>query len=128
MRIFAPLLALALTLASVPARAELKLLMFEQQGCPYCTLWENEIGPIYPKTPEARVAPLEHINLRKPFPEGLQLRSRPQFTPTFILVRDGVELSRIQGYPGQDFFWGLLDKMLEEQPEWTNGAPSDAEG
>lgn len=128
MRIFAPLFALALTLASAPAHADLKLLMIEQQGCPYCTLWENEIGPIYPKTPEAQVAPLEHVNLRKPFPEDLQLRSRPQFTPTFILVRDGVELSRIQGYPGQDFFWGLLNKMLEEQPEWQNRPPSDPEG
>jgi len=35
------------------------------------------------------------------------------FTPTFILVDDGREVGRIEGYPGEDFFWGLLGMMFE---------------
>jgi hypothetical protein len=34
------------------------------------------------------------------------------FTPTFVLMVDGIEVSRIEGYPGEDFFWGLLERML----------------
>jgi len=35
------------------------------------------------------------------------------FTPTFVLMQDGVEIGRIEGYPGEDFFWGLLNQMIE---------------
>ena len=38
----------------------------------------------------------------------------PVFTPTFVLVREGRELARIEGYPGEDFFWGLLAAMLRD--------------
>lgn len=36
------------------------------------------------------------------------------YTPTFILLEDGQEVGRIEGYPGEGFFWGLLGKMLEK--------------
>lgn len=121
-------LALAWAALALPARAELRLVMFEQAGCPYCNLWENEIGPIYPKTPEGQAAPLRKVNLRGPVPEDLELRGKPQFTPTFILVRDGVELKRIEGYPGEAFFWGLLGNMLQEQPEWNEMQGAAADG
>jgi hypothetical protein len=25
---------------------------------------------------------------------------------------DGLEVSRLEGYPGEDFFWGLLAEMI----------------
>jgi hypothetical protein len=37
------------------------------------------------------------------------------FTPTFVLLVDGVERNRIEGYPGEDFFWGLLGRMLDQE-------------
>jgi hypothetical protein len=42
----------------------------------------------------------------------LQFTRNLHFTPTFVLMVDGVEASRIEGYPGEDFFWGLLGQML----------------
>lgn len=36
------------------------------------------------------------------------------FTPTFILVEDGNERARLEGYPGEDFFWPLLSRLLEQ--------------
>jgi hypothetical protein len=51
-------------------------------------------------------------------PEGVTLASRPRFTPTFIVIQDGTEIGRIEGYPGEDFFWGLLGRILER------GAPN----
>lgn len=89
-----------------------QLVMVEEQGCIWCAVWNAEIAPIYPKTAEGKFAPLRRIDIREPFPEDLEFTSRPVFTPTFILVEDGREIARIEGYPGEDFFWGLLERML----------------
>ena len=76
--------------------------------------WNAEIGPIYPKTPEAALAPLRRIDLRDPVPDDLTLARPVVFTPTFVLIAAGTEVNRIEGYPGPDFFWGLLDSMFAD--------------
>lgn len=120
--LFGLLASLALT---TPARAELKLMMFEQVGCTYCIMWHSELGEIYPKTQEGRAAPLVTQQLRDDLPQGVSIKSRPIFTPTFVLLRDGQEVWRLEGYPGEDFFWGLLAQELKTHPEW---AAAGAEG
>lgn len=99
------------------ARAETILVMFEAEGCPYCEQWLAEIGPIYPKTDEGKTAPLMRVDIKDPIPEGFTLKSDPIYTPTFVLMVDGQEIDRLVGYPGEDFFWGLLDRMLRKLPE-----------
>ncbi|MEM1077361.1 MAG: thioredoxin family protein [Pseudomonadota bacterium] len=104
---------LLLLVAPLSVRAQsLELVMVEQAGCHWCAAWHAEIGPAYPKTAEGQTAPLRMVDLRA-LPEDLDLVSRPRFTPTFILVSDGQELARLEGYPGQDFFWPVLAQMLE---------------
>ncbi len=112
------LLVAVLSLAFwAPARAETILIMFEEDGCPYCEQWRQEIGPIYPKTEEGRRAPLLRMDIDAPLPEGITIVSEPIYTPTFVLIDDGQEIARLVGYPGQDFFWGLLGRMLSKLPE-----------
>ena len=103
----------ALLLSAQTAMAELQLLMFEQPGCIYCARWNEEVGPEYSLTDEGKAAPLLRLQLRDPMPEGLTIIRQPVFTPTFVLVKDGVETGRLEGYPGEDFFWPLLDEMLK---------------
>lgn len=112
------------------ARADLVLAVFERMGCPYCEAWNRDIAPIWPKTPEGRVAPLRRVDLGHRLPDDIDLVSKPQFTPTFVLLRDGVEVARLEGYPGEDFFWGLIGQMLRRQPEWAEHDMEDggAEG
>jgi hypothetical protein len=99
--------------ASTEARAaELTLVMVEQTGCKWCAAWNAEIGPAYPNTPEGAAAPLMRIDLHEPVPDGLSLARPAQFTPTFVLVADGAEIGRIEGYPGDIFFWPMLDELL----------------
>ena len=106
--------ALSLTLAmlTLPAMAETRLIMAEEEGCVWCARWNEEIGPIYPKTPEGHAAPLLRLDLHETLPAEFQFTRSLHFTPTFVLMVDGVEASRIEGYPGEDFFWGLLGQML----------------
>jgi hypothetical protein len=107
--------ALISLLASASAfAADLRLLMVEQPGCIYCASWHEEVGPEYPVTEEGRAAPLLQIMLRDPLPEGITLTRPAAFTPTFILLRDGQEQGRLEGYPSEDFFWPLLRKMIQE--------------
>lgn len=98
--------------------------MVEQAGCHYCAQWKKEIGPIYPKTAEGQFAPLQMIDISVRDPEAFRYARRVTFTPTFVLVDEtGAELGRIEGYPGEDFFWWVLEKMLRENTDFEGGAP-----
>lgn len=108
----AVVLTLALAVASL-ARADPVLLMAEEPGCVWCARWNAEIAEIYPKTAEGRAAPLQRFDIREGPPAGVSLDRDVHFTPTFILVRDGREAGRIEGYPGEEFFWGLLGQLLD---------------
>ncbi len=105
-------LALLLGCAFVPATAA-DLVMVEQRGCHWCAQWNEEISHIYPKTDEGKRAPLRRVDLRD-LPDDVEFTSRPVFTPTFVLVEDGQELGRIEGYAGDEFFWFLLGRLLDE--------------
>ena len=106
------LFAVAVGLAPLPALAA-DLVMVEQTGCHWCAKWDEEISHIYPKTEEGAHAPLRRVDLRA-LPKDITFVSRPVFTPTFVPVEDGQELGRIEGYAGDEFFWFLLGKLLDE--------------
>ena len=108
-------MAAAVVLSATPAFAEATLVMAEEPGCMWCARWNSEIGPIYPKTSEGQAAPLRRINILDPIPDDITLSRRVNFTPTFVLLVDGVEQNRIEGYPEEDFFWGLLGQMLMQE-------------
>lgn len=78
----------------------------------WCARWEAQIGPIYPKTTEGEMAPLWQVDINDPLPSDVTLDRPMVFTPTFVVLEDGVEIGRIEGYPGEDFFWGLLGQIL----------------
>ena len=96
-----------------PVDEGVRLLMVERDGCIYCKRWREEIMPAYFNSIEGRVAPLARIDINGPWPDGLALARKPRLTPTFILLRDGTELDRMEGYSGDIFFWTLLDRMME---------------
>lgn len=110
-RLFAALVFLLGFLPAV-ASAETLLLMAEEDGCYWCAKWNEEIGTAYPKTIEGKTAPLKRYDLRLEKPD-VAFKSRVRFTPTFVLVKDGKEMGRIEGYPGEDFFWPLLTQLLK---------------
>lgn len=107
--------ALALALLAQPAFAA-ELLMLRRAGCPYCATWDRVVGPVYPKSDIGRRAPIRMVDLDRDPPVAVKLDRAVRFTPTFVLVEDGREIGRIEGYPGEDFFWGLLDKLVRNLP------------
>lgn len=111
MRLLATLLFLLLPLPSMAQ--EVQLLMGEAKGCYWCAQWNREIGGIYPKTAQGKQAPLLRVDIHDPLPQGVTLDSGLRYTPTFVLLVDGQEQGRIEGYPGEDFFWGLLGMLFD---------------
>ncbi|MEO0390826.1 MAG: hypothetical protein AAF218_07785 [Pseudomonadota bacterium] len=86
--------------------------MAEEDGCYWCAKWNEEIAHIYPKTAEGKTAPLRRYDLHSETPD-VEFAQRVHYTPTFILVADGREVARLEGYPGEDFFWGMLTMMFD---------------
>ena len=114
---------MALMAIGTAAAAEPQLIMVEQPGCAYCAAWDDEIAPVYDNTEEGAYAPLQRAQLREGAPEGIEYDRPVRFTPTFVLVDEGRELARIEGYPGEHFFFPLLDELLTEHTDFT-GEPS----
>lgn len=109
------LCAMALFAGAYSARGA-ELLMFEDPGCVWCKRWHAEIGPGYLNTEEGRLAPLRRLNIREQAHSGAMLERPIVVTPTFVLIDDGREIGRLVGYPGSDFFYGLLGGLLGRLP------------
>lgn len=97
-----------------------ELIMFTRAGCPWCAAWDREIGPIYPSTDVGQRTPLQRIDVaeQRRVPG---LKNPVRFTPTFVLIDAGREVGRIEGYPGEDFFWARLEKLTDKLTQKPGG-------
>jgi len=111
-RLFCILTALFLVLSGPRAVEGAELVMFESEACSWCERWDAEIAPIYPKTAEARIAPLRRVDVDDALPADLKTLKAVVYTPTFVLMHQQKEIGRILGYPGEDFFWALLEELM----------------
>ena len=91
-----------------------EIVMFESSACTWCETWHDEVGVIYDKTPESRVLPLRRVDVDDDLPADLEHIGNVIFTPTFVILEGGVEIGRILGYPGEDFFWQLLGEIVKK--------------
>ncbi|MCF6198690.1 MAG: hypothetical protein L3J67_04715 [Hyphomicrobiaceae bacterium] len=98
--------------AASPSKSGIELLMFKQQGCHYCQVWDENIGGIYDKTPEGKFAPLRRVDIH--FDDKIANVKPVIFTPTFVLYKRGKEIGRVTGYMSDNFFWGLLEVLLKQ--------------
>ncbi|WP_420567950.1 thioredoxin family protein [Thalassovita sp.] len=112
---------LLLTSLALPSHAA-ELIMFERKGCHYCIEWKDDLGPIYPNTAEGKYAPLRMVDVGKGTPKDISLARKVIYTPTFVLVENNAEIGRIEGYPGEDFFWGMLNMMLKAKTDFVDAS------
>ena len=117
------LAALSVLIVIVSAANAAELVMFRRDGCPWCAKWDREIGPIYPKTEFSSRAPLRLINLDHDLKPAI-VHVPILYTPTFVLAEDGKEVARIEGYPGDEFFWFRLESLLKKLPSKGASLPN----
>lgn len=119
---------LAMALAAPTAAGAAELIMFDDPTCIYCKRWLAEVGPGYPHTEEGQRAPLRRVYIREQGRSGVQLKTPITATPTFVLTDDEArEVGRITGYPGADYFYPLLDDMLQKLPKPSPKRPAQRE-
>jgi len=106
-----------------PSAESAELVMFEAPFCEWCDIWDDEVGVIYHKTSEGRIAPLRRISIHEPRPADLTPITGVRYSPTFVLLDGRHEVGRIVGYPGEDHFWGLLQVLLDDLPRSSGLEP-----
>ncbi len=111
MRYLKGLVAATALIASLTSAVAAELVMYRRAGCPYCEAFDREIAPAYPKTEIGRKLPLRHVDIHAG-DKSVKLTSPVRYTPTFVLVENGQERARIEGYPGEFFFWPRLENLL----------------
>jgi len=116
-RLSALTLAVFVILGPMPNSYALELVMFRQAYCDACALWDKEVGQVYGKTRQGQQAPIRNVDIHAERPHEFAQVGPVVYTPTFVLVDEGQEIGRIVGYGGEDFFWGLLDQLLERLPD-----------
>ena len=114
--IFATTLSILFSISNISFSnsLDIKLLMIDDTGCPFCELWDEEIGSKYSKTEEGKLAPLFRHHYGSKLPDQIILNSEPIFTPTFILLEENREKFRFEGYLGEEFFWSFLSEYLQK--------------
>ena len=104
-----------LLLATAPAQAgerRVELVMFELGTCIYCAVWNDAVGKTYADSVPGKHAPLRRVFLTDPRPDDLKHIAGVRMTPTFILLDNGHEVGRIQGYANENLFWTQLRALL----------------
>ena len=105
-----------MTLQSTAARAA-ELVLVHDKHCGPCILFDREIRPIYSKTEEGRMAPLRQVAFGAPPPAPYAFIGQAKVAPTFVLVHEGHEVGRIEGYSSDELFWMSLASLMQKLPE-----------
>ena len=88
-----------------------QLVMITSSHCPWCEAFENDVGASYEHTEEALTYPLRRQDFYMEMPDDLAHLTPATMTPTFIVMRDGLEVGRITGYPGAELFWWRISEF-----------------
>ncbi|MBF0136267.1 MAG: thioredoxin fold domain-containing protein [Magnetococcus sp. DMHC-1] len=116
-KLFILLLAL-LTARDIPAlETEIigRVVVFVNDGCPYCRTFEQEVGQAYPKTALGQRFPMVKVDTFDPPKEYATLAKEVCFTPTILVLdRQGVEQARFRGYRGNEFFWADMEAVAQK--------------
>lgn len=111
--ILTSVLAIYVIFAAVANAQVTQLLVAYDNSCGEFSRWQSEVAPFYASRPEGHAAPLIPVSIDGRWPDGLVIGPRPRLSPTFILLRDGHEIDRTEGYSNPPDFYARLDQMLQ---------------
>ena len=107
-------LALTSTATTQTAAADSRLIMVTSDQCPYCQAWELDVGSVYDKSSYATTLPLTRVEIGSKMPRGVALQKPVVGTPTFLIIHNGREINRQNGYSGGEMFWWWLSEYAAE--------------
>lgn len=107
----------------VDARADMRLYVFEIEGCEACAQFHSEALQDYWTSETSRSLPLTIVDLNALGTARQPLRSPIRTVPTFVVMRDGIEVARLTGYPGKAAFEAGMAAVLAEHAPTSSLGP-----
>lgn len=109
-------IALALCLVLLPAAVALsaELVFVEIRSCVHCIRFNKQMAGPYQASETGQKVPLRRVDLMQRWPADLKAVDRPPYTPVFILVEDGKELGRFNGYVNARQFNRELKRLMDK--------------
>ncbi|MEL6298673.1 MAG: thioredoxin family protein [Pseudomonadota bacterium] len=89
-----------------------ELIVFEAPGCIYCKLFRRDVAPAYSTSARSREAPLRFANASEAVRLVPGLKRGLTTVPTAVLVKDGKEVARIEGYTGPEPFFQIMARLF----------------
>lgn len=90
-----------------------RLVAFISSDCADCRRFSSEVLRDYWTSPTALELPISVIDVPALGTGGNPLRGPLRALPTFVLMQDGREAARIEGYPGRERLLALVEDMAE---------------
>jgi thioredoxin-like negative regulator of GroEL len=92
-----------------------EIVVFEAENCTYCSAFRSQIPPNYRQSPRAGELPIRFVDVNATGVDRMKLIAPIQMVPTVVMMKNGQEVDRIQGYTGPDLFHQLVTKMLQAE-------------
>jgi thioredoxin-like negative regulator of GroEL len=89
-----------------------EVVVFEIGGCKYCEAFRGNLGARYLASTTNRAAPMRFVDVGKLDPQAFQLRADINTVPTIVLLQDGREVDRVEGYPLPELLFGMVKSRV----------------
>lgn len=99
-------------LTSVTSGPTREIVVIEASSCTYCQVFRRDVAPSYQASPRAQSVPLRYVDVGAPSVDKLALSSPLTVVPTVLILVDGREKGRIDGYAGPKIFFDLVREVL----------------
>lgn len=99
-------------LVAQPKPNAVELVVFEHQDCTYCRAFRSDTLPLYRSNGQDVRAPVRFVRVEHSDTSTLNLNGRIEMVPTFVLMQNGRELGRIEGYWAPDNFFKMLSHLM----------------
>ena len=98
------------TIGNAAPRTE--VVVFEIGGCKYCTAFRDNLGARYLASTTNRAAPMRFVDVGRLDPQSFQLSADINTVPTIVVLQDGREVDRVEGYPLADLLFGMVKARI----------------
>lgn len=97
---------------SVTEKPVYQLVIVEAPSCTVCGAIRTQVQPAYEATPNAALAPMVFLDIHDLDKKAIRLNRRLSLLPTALVVKDNLEIGRIEGYWGRDPFLLMVTRIL----------------
>lgn len=89
-----------------------EVIVFEIGGCKYCSAFRDNLAARYLASTTNQAAPMRFVDVGRLDPQSFHLRSDINTVPTIVLMQDGREIDRVEGYPLPEMLFGMVKSRV----------------